>query len=143
MLSSTVSDLSLLSCAVQGTPVGVPLFAFGHNPETYGPDVEAFRPDRWLPGRPSTSGSNHAAVDANPDSTQPNAIAADASSETEGHEKVQKSMASSVVAAGVGQAVRPAGQAVRPAAPQDPWSFSIGPRDCAGQALARMELQVR
>jgi len=26
--------------------------------------------------------------------------------------------------------------------PQDPWTFSIGPRDCAGQALARLELQV-
>jgi hypothetical protein len=26
--------------------------------------------------------------------------------------------------------------------PNDPWSFSIGPRDCAGQALARIELQV-
>lgn len=25
---------------------------------------------------------------------------------------------------------------------QDPWTFSIGPRDCAGQALARLELQV-
>jgi hypothetical protein len=28
------------------------------------------------------------------------------------------------------------------APPNDPWSFSIGPRDCAGQALARIELQV-
>lgn len=92
-----------VSC-LQGTAVGFPWFAYGHNAAVYGPDVEQFTPDRWMDEGASTAwGADGDSTDTAADSTV-----------YESKGKVP-----------------------------DPWTFAVGPRDCAGQALARIELQVR
>lgn len=118
---------------MQGTPIGIPLFAFGHYPGTYGPDAEAFRPERWLanrgtqsPGSPSPSSSTDELTNGKPAAPSSSVDAADTAAETAG-------LTTSGAAMQRASSSKPL---------QDPWTFSIGPRDCAGQALARLELQV-
>jgi cytochrome P450 len=109
----------------QNTAVGVPWFAFGHSTATYGPDAEAFNPDRWLACRASKAAQPTSNSSAGPDAGAGGRDTAD-----------KGAAAAAAAAAAVPQAV-PGSKL-----PNDPWTFSIGPRDCAGQALARMELQV-
>lgn len=129
----------------QGTAVGVPLFAFGHDPSIYGADVEMFRPSRWLNSNSSSrkplsssSSRNNSADDITRTSTVAEPAGTEATTSIDSFSDAVAAVDPSAAAA------------VRPSQPgssgssrlQDPWTFSIGPRDCAGQALARLELQV-
>lgn len=105
---------------MQDTAVGVPLFAFGHSPHIYGPDVEEFRPSRWLAGSSRTSSAGGVRAADGAVATEP--AGADPMASTD-------------------SAVAAVGGSSSSSKLQDPWTFSIGPRDCAGQALARLELQ--
>jgi cytochrome P450 len=123
----THGSLSLLwccCCVTQGTPVGIPWFAFGHNPATYGQDVADFKPERWLTGRNNSSMSSVSSTDDSDSQPSPSP---------------SLSAAAGSAAAGAAAAVQRVSSTKQL---QDPWTFSIGPRDCAGQALARLELQV-
>jgi cytochrome P450 len=129
----------------QGIAVGVPLFAFGHDPSIYGPDVEAFRPSRWL--NSSSSSSKPLSSSSSRNCSADDVRRANAAAEPAGTEATTSMESISDAVAAVDPT---AAAAARPTSAgssgnsklQDPWTFSIGPRDCAGQALARMELQV-
>jgi len=110
-----------------GVAVGVPLYALGRNKGEYGDDADDFKPERWLNAQQMEvvkEREQHGGV----------AMAAPATSATGGVNGGGGSGSGDDEE--VGGSVGSSGRLL------DPWTFSIGPRDCAGQALARMELQV-
>lgn len=88
-------------------------FVMGLQRRNYGDDVLQFKPERWMAGGGTKAGSGDGA-------------AADAARETDQD----------------GSGAAAPGRAAAAAAPPDPLPFSTGPRDCAGLALAYLELQV-
>lgn len=124
---------------MQGVVIGVPLFAFGHDPNIYGSDVEAFRPGRWL----SNSSSKSSTTSSSYGSNNINGGVTDAAAGSDVNASIDSlSDAVAAVDPAAAAAAKPSQSGLNGNAKlQDPWTFSIGPRDCAGQALARMELQ--
>eukprot|EP00879_Flechtneria_rotunda_P010935 GHRR01011426.1.p1 GENE.GHRR01011426.1~~GHRR01011426.1.p1 ORF type:complete len:628 (+),score=243.39 GHRR01011426.1:210-2093(+) len=90
-----------------------------------------------LPMHPSTAAAGEAAASA-ADSSDEGSPAAKAAVKTVSANSVVKDL---IAVSQQQQQQQPSNNSKQPL--QDPWTFSIGPRDCAGQALARIELQVR
>ncbi|KAG1667199.1 hypothetical protein FOA52_004194 [Chlamydomonas sp. UWO 241] len=102
-----------------GTWIALPGGVIDRSTAVYGEDADKFRPDRWL-SRSSESGGKDGS-----------AWAATGVYDNDGDD------ASGAFVAKLKAPAAPAQDRIK-----EPIAFSMGPRDCVGQALARLELQV-
>jgi hypothetical protein len=109
----------LLHSYMQGTLVMMPLLPLSLATANYGKDAMLFKPQRWMTGNSTSSAAADAAATG---------LADDAAGERD----QQHHGAAAAAAAAKGSNIT---------AP-DPHTFMTGPRDCIGQALAKLELQV-
>jgi cytochrome P450 len=97
----------------------IPLLPLGLAKHAFGPDALEFRPERWMGGAGgAASPASHSA-------------AADGSSPRPGGGAGTEAAADNKQHSGGGSG-----------GPPDPLTFLAGPRDCIGQNLAKLELQV-
>ncbi|KAG1661360.1 hypothetical protein FOA52_002474 [Chlamydomonas sp. UWO 241] len=102
-----------------GTWLCFPFAAIDRSPAVYGPDADTFRPSRWIP-RPSKAGDTIAASWGGTSAFNGD-VGDTYDSDSDGFaDKLLKA----------------------PGRLKEPIAFGMGPRDCAGQALARLEMQV-
>ena len=137
----------MLSVAAQGAWIVTPFYPIGTSPRNYGPTAHLFDPDRWLGSSENPSPVTSSSCQSKPirDQLGEDASAAVVGGDSEG----QPLKATAAAAAAAEGLVREDADDVTAAAGgggggglPDPLSFSVGPRDCVGQTLARLELQV-
>ena len=104
--------LAVTRCCMQGTVVMICTLPLALSKHAFGPDAMEFRPSRWLKDTAAESRSSSPCDD----DTKPQ------------HDN--NSGAAAPAAAGVN------------GSSPDPFTFLTGPRDCIGQNLAKLELQV-
>ncbi len=111
-------------------------FLMGLSEENFGPSARQFDPSRWLVR--GEDSADHGTVRAEPTARVMDAAKANRAAPN----GTANGAACNVVANGAAHDVadEPTGAAKAPPAAAMP--FSWGPRDCIGQALARLELQV-
>ena len=130
---------------LQGTMVIVPAGPLGTSIRNYGPTAGLFDPDRWM-----TEPSCTAATVLDGGGRNTGEVPAAAAAATAAAGDVPAAAAASAAAldvpAGAAATAAAAGEvpaaASASAAPPEPLTFSLGARDCVGQTLARLELQV-
>jgi Cytochrome P450 len=129
--------------AFQGAFVMIPLLPLSLSTQNYGSDALIFRPDRWLVNGSTTDGGSNG--HSNGTATQCAKVASaaeDMESSDTASAGIDQATPGVVADHGgnqpTGATTTTTGVAVYP----DPQSFSAGPRDCIGQALAKLELQV-
>jgi len=122
--------------ASQGALVMIPSLALSLSSHNYGPDTLSFKPDRWISSNDTTSSTEGALPPAAPAAKKPETQAATAGdADTAAHKDNDSSLSQGDVSSRSSSAVG--------ALPPDPYTFMAGPRDCIGQSLAKLELQVR
>ena len=117
--------MTLRSCGATlpaGTFVTAPLFALGRAAAAYGADAAEFRPERWPAAsrRATADGESGGGGGGVAGSTGGGGVAG---------------------STGGGAGSTGGGAGSTGGGPPDPMPFSVGPRDCVGQALAMLELQ--
>lgn len=107
-----MATLHLLAI-LQDTVIWDPAFALGHSRRNYGPDAGEFKPERWLR-------SDEGAVEIN--STHSGQVANGEAGNATDDDNAPGCASSCEL--------------------PDPYSFSVGSRDCIGRTLAMLELQM-
>eukprot|EP00775_Hariotina_reticulata_P009274 gene9274-9439_t len=120
----------------KGSLVMIPSLALSLSSRNYGPDTLCFRPDRWLNTRDgSHSSTDEALPPAPPGAAKPDGLAVTAG---EADTALPRDNSSNV-----SQAAGSINSSTNTSLlPPDPFTFMAGPRDCIGQSLAKLELQV-
>jgi hypothetical protein len=130
----------------------MPAMAMCLSSRNYGPDVMLFKPERWLTGSktaPLCSGM------FDDDSSHGTGPLSSPHPESAGHQEdaacwPSVKLADKTASQAAGRAETDGqwdegsrGSCTGGAPPPDPLTFMAGPRDCIGQSLAKLELQVR
>ena len=130
----------------------VPMGPLGTSIHNYGPTAATFDPERWLSGTPASAHEDWDDAPSPADSADEvtasasaagggggggGGAAAAAGGDVPASAAAGGAAAAAAVAAAGGAAASGGGGGC-----PDPLSFSVGPRDCVGQTLARLELQV-
>lgn len=115
----------------KGTLVLIPTMPYGLAQHNYGSDASEFKPQRWLTGAAATK--SHTGALENPAAPPPAGPQSDP-----GPAPAAAEHGTVVVTAGSAGSTQPAAGMSLP----EPITFLVGTRDCVGQNLAMVELQV-
>lgn len=127
------------SVLYKGTIIWVPIWTVAHSERNYGETADLFIPERWMLDHPA----DHQPATGNRESAAPATFdnAGNAPSHQNSDDANSDTRLPASCQAGSAAALNPSKLASKGLSIPDALAFSAGPRDCIGQALAKIEMQ--